>query len=130
MRTNGGLDMIKVGTTLKDGTIYAGPIKDQHLIMANRNERLGRTDKKSLESFEKENDSGMRLPSIEELEAIEANYEVLKNHGLITDSYVSSLKDKDGNFWLLGIGDCGIQTFSFSVRLVKTVTQEELEALS
>lgn len=122
--------MIKVGTTLKDGTIYAGPIKDQHLIMANRNERLGRTVKKSLESFEKENDSGMRLPSIEELEAIEANYEVLKNHGLITDSYVSSLKDKDGNFWLLEIGDCGIETFGFSVRLVKTVTQEELEALT
>lgn len=121
--------MIKVGTTLKDGTIYAGPIKDQHLIMANRNERLGRTDKESLESFEKENDSGMRLPSIEELEAIEANYEVLKNTGLIRDSYVSSLKDKDGNFWLLGIG-IEIETFSFSVRLVKTVTQEELEALS
>lgn len=25
--------MIKVGTTLKDGTIYVGPIKDQHLIL-------------------------------------------------------------------------------------------------
>jgi hypothetical protein len=119
---------MKPGTVLKDGNVYVAKhsTENGHIVMAPHNESLYDYIVKSNLVAD---DSGMKIPTIEELQVIKDNYEVLKNFRLRADTYVSSSRDHEGNSWLLGIGNCGIQTHSVSLRLVKTVTQEELESL-
>ena len=136
--------MIKVGTTLKDGTIYAGehPKEDGYLVCnvaSNPVDALCYDD-----AIEQANLLNMRLPSIEELTVLYAYRK--KIGGFVWKWYWSSTSmpylglniSKIIHHFIENRKKTKIRTDVswrnknnvFYVRFVRTVTQEELEALT
>ena len=148
MLTNGGLDMIKVGTTLKDGTIYAG----RYFSLFNGWIHIVAEKEDITTEFYKANISeandigekrGTRVPSIRELKIMYK--EKYKIGNFTVDDYISSEETMEYSIvnWPLGyktISVCflkgktklaagtGIHSRG-DCRLVKTVSKKELKEL-
>ena len=121
--------MINVGQLLKDDSLYAGhhPVyKNRFLLCKDRDEPEAMTWDKAMSI-----DGPFKLPNYKELPVLFAYHRAL-GFGF-GDRYWSSTWASSTSAWMqcfaTGSQDTTVKDNLASVRLVRTVTQEELEAL-
>jgi len=131
---------MKTGTTLKDGTIYVGehPAENGYLVCKQNDEPYSITINEQSYTLHyqhvllnaRKNTEGMRLPTIDELNLLLSYYN--KINGFMRSCwrvFKDSPNDPVTNRWFQR-PHLPVDESKTYVRLVKTITQEELDALS